>query len=165
MHINGKISYDELEQLIFCIKNKIINSYLKKIYHYEGKWLFKFNHYSFIFEPGVSIWPGAFSEREKNLHSVCIKLRKEIGDKKILDINIADNDRTIVLEFKDFKLLFEIYSKGNIILLDELNKIVVLTRIYSECSHGKIYNIPNLKIYNIDYLIKKYYWNRIKNDE
>ena len=49
---NGKISYFELEQLTHIIRGIIVGSYFKKIYHYNGLWLLKFNHYSFIFEPG-----------------------------------------------------------------------------------------------------------------
>ena len=110
-------------------------------------WLFKFNHYSFVFEPGVSIWPGYFSQREKILHSVCIKLRKEIGDQKLLSIDIVDNDRTVVFQFKNnYKLILELYSKGNILLLDKTNTIVILTRIYPECSHGKQYTINKYKV-------------------
>ena len=56
MLVNGKISYSELEQLVFQIKGKVENSYLKKIFHYEGLWLFKFNHFQFVFEPGLNIW-------------------------------------------------------------------------------------------------------------
>ena len=41
MLVNGKISYSELEQLVFQIKGKVENSYLKKIFHFEGLWLFK----------------------------------------------------------------------------------------------------------------------------
>ena len=98
MRINGKISYNELEQLILILKEKLEGSYLKKIYHYDGLWLFKFNHDSFIYDPGNCIWIGNFTEREdgKNLHSICKKLRKEIGDRKLLSLNIFDNDRTSI---------------------------------------------------------------------
>lgn len=159
MHINGKISYIELEQLVYIFKNEITNSYLKKIYHYNGLWLFKFNHFSFVFEPGVSIWPGYFIEREKKLHSVSIKLRKEIGDKKLIGVDIVENDRTIVLQFREYKLILELYSKGNMILLDNDNNIIILTRIHSDCIHGKTYSISNYKIFDLDYSIKKYKWN------
>ena len=163
MLINGKISYQETEQLVYLLKEKITNSYLKKIYHYEGLWLFKFNHFQFVFEPGISIWVGEFAERETNLHSISIKIRKEIGDHKVLGIDLVDNDRTIVLQFKNHKLILELYAKGNIILLNEENKIIVLTRIYPNCSHGKPYEVKEFKNYD-DYQIKKYGWN-IKDKE
>ena len=164
MLINGKISYPKLEQIVFCLRDKINNSYLKKIYHYNGLWLLKFNHYSFVFEPGVSIWPGSFQEREKLLHSVCIKIRKEIGDKKVIGIDIIDNDRTVIIQFKDYKLILELYAKGNILLLNNDNSIIVLTRIYNNCSHGKIYPLQDYKEYDSHYKIDSYGW-KIKDKE
>lgn len=157
MLVNGKISYIELEQLVYQINKKVVNSYLKKIYHYEGLWLFKFNHFQFVFEPGLNIWVGDFKERETNLHSLAIKIRKEIGDQKILSFDLVDNDRTIVIRFKNHKIVLELYAKGNLILLNNENKVIVLTRIYSECSHGKTYTIKEFKDYT-DYEVLKYGW-------
>ena len=157
MLVNGKISYFELEQLVYLVKQKVENSYLKKIYHYEGLWLFKFNHFYFVFEPGINIWIGEFKERESNLHSLSIKIRKEIGDQKILSFDLVENDKTIVIQFKNHKLVLELYAKGNLILLNNENKVIVLTRIYSECSHGKLYNIKEFKDYT-DYKVLKYGW-------
>ena len=157
MLVNGKISYSELEQLVFQIKGKVENSYLKKIFHFEGLWLFKFNHFQFVFEPGLNIWAGDFKERETNLHSLSIKIRKEVGDQKILSFDLVDNDRTIVIQFKNHKIVLELYAKGNLILLNSENKVIVLTRIYSECSHGKSYQIKEYKDYT-DYHVKKYGW-------
>ena len=83
MRINGKVSYFELEQLVFIFKNSLVNSYLKKIYHYNKLFMFKFNHISFVYDRNY-LWTGTFSEREdgRKLHSLCTKLRKEIGAKK-----------------------------------------------------------------------------------
>ena len=155
MIINGKISYKELEQLSYIFHEKLINSYLKKIYHYENLWLFKFNHFSFVLEPGVSIWPGSFQKREKILHSVCTKIRKEVGDNKIINFNLIENDRTIIMEFKNnYKIVIELFAKGNLILLDDNDKILVLTRIYNKCTHGEKYifdtnNFKNFENYKL----------------
>ena len=157
---NGKISYIELEQLTYILKNIVVGSYLKKIYHYNGLWLFKFNHYSFIYEPGVAIWPGIFLERETILHSVCVKARKEIGDQKVLSIDILENDRTIVLSFNRRKLVLELYAKGNMILLNEEDRVIVLTRIYPECSHNSLYPLKQYKTFSEkEYLVHKYDWS------
>lgn len=164
MHINGKISYNQLEQLINILKKKIVDDpFLKQIYHYKGLWMFKFKRMSFVYDHGNCIWIGKFNERETNLHSISIKLRKEIGDKKVLNIDIVDNDRTIVLEFRDYKLIFEVYSKGNIILLNKENKIIVLTRLYHNCYHNMIYKLGEFKVFD-NYDILKFGW-KIKNNE
>ena len=145
MLIDGKMSYNEIEQLVFLLKEKVVDSYLKNIYHYEGLWLFKFNHFSFVFVPGLAIWIGDFAERETNLHSISIKIRKEIRDHKVIGLDLVDNDRTVVLQFHNHKVILELYAKGNLILLNNENKIIVLTRIYPNCSHGKDYTIKDYK--------------------
>ena len=168
MRINSNISYNELEQLIKVLKDKLEGSFLKKIYHYNGLWLFKFNHESFIYDPGNTLWIGSFSEREdgKNLHSISKKLRKEIGDQKLLSLNIFNNDRTIVLEFYKNKLVFEMYAQGNMILLNKDNKIIKVQReikkkkddsnsYYRE--HGMEYSIEEFKDFN-NYKLDRYGW-------
>ena len=158
MILNGKLSYTELEQLIFLLKDNIINTYLKKIYHYDNMWLFKFNNFSFTFEPGVSLWPGSFSEREKVIHSVCSKIRKEVGDNKVIGLDIVNNDRTVVIQFYNHKIILELYAKGNLILLNNDNNIIVLTRIYTDCSHGKPYMLKEFKSFDVNFNIQQYNW-------
>ena len=99
MLINGKMSYNEIEQSVFLMKDKIVGSYLKKVFHYKGMWLFKFNHFSFVFEPQAGIWPGTFTERETNLHSISVKIRKDVGDHKITGFDLVAEDRTIIIQF------------------------------------------------------------------
>jgi len=174
MKLNGKISYLELEQLVFVLKKNIVNSYLKKIYHYQSLWLFKFNHHTFIYDPGVTIWIGTFTEREdgKNLHSICKKFRKELSDRKIISVDIVNNDRTMVISFYDYKLVFELYSQGNMILLDKNNKIVKVHReIKSKKGeknnyvreHDMEYNIDTLKNYD-NYITKQYIWKKLNQE-
>lgn len=159
MKLDGKIKYEEILLLINEWKDIIIGNYMKNIYHYEGLWMFKFNKFNFVFEPGISIWPGSFDPREKNIHSICIKLRKEIVDKKIINFNVNQNDRTIIFEFSNKKfLILEIFAKGNLILCDENKKIIVLTRPNSFTIHGNIYNI-NLNNENVEN--KFYEWKKI----
>lgn len=162
MKLDGKIKYEEILHLLHELKKIIIGNYIKNIYHYEGLWMFKFNKFNFVFEPGISIWPGTFEPREKNIHSICIKLRKEIVDKKIKNFLVNQNDRTIIFEFFNGKFLcLEIFAKGNLILCDENKKIIVLTRPNSFTIHGNIYNI-NLNLENVE---NKYFEWKKKNYE
>lgn len=156
MLVNGKMNYNELEQIIYHLRTEVVNTFLKNIYHYEGRWLFKFNKVSFVFEPGIGIWPCSFNEREINIHSVVTKIRKEIKDHKVVSIDIINNDRTVVLETYNHKIVLELYAKGNLILLDKNNIIIVLTRIYPECSHGKEYEIKKYNDFT-NFESKKYY--------
>jgi predicted ribosome quality control (RQC) complex YloA/Tae2 family protein len=87
----------------------------------------------------TSLWVGQFEDREKDIHSVCRKLRLEIGDRKVEDLFILEKDRTVVFSFRDFYLILECYAKGNVILTDKERKIIVLTRIYGDISHNKVF--------------------------
>jgi len=174
MRINSKISYDELEQLIKVLKDKLVDTYLKNIYHYNGLWEFKFNYDSFIYDPGNTFWIGKFKEREdgKNLHSISKKLRKEIKDKKLINLNIFNKDRIVVLEFYKNKLIFELFDKGNMILLDENNIVIKVQReikkkkensssYYRE--HGMNYQLKEYKDFE-NYKLVRYGW-KVKNFE
>lgn len=133
------ISYNELHNLVLSVKNDITNTFLKNVYHFENKWMFKFNKVSLVFDPKNKLFIGEFEEREKNIHSVCRKLRLTLGDKKVLNIGILNKDRTVVFEFQNNYLILENYAKGNIILTDKEYTIIVLTRIYNNISHGNKY--------------------------
>lgn len=149
MKQNTRLTYEELHGLITELKPILVNSFLKQIYHFENKWMFKFSNFSLVYEvSSTSLWVGQFEEREKDIHSVCRKLRLEIGDRKVEDLFILEKDRTVVMSFRDYYLILECYAKGNVILTDKERKIIVLTRIYGDVSHHKTY--PEFVINNID---------------
>ena len=51
-------------------------------------------------------------------------LRKRLSNKKVLSFKQHGFDRIIVMELEGFFLIFELFAKGNVILLDE-NKIIL----------------------------------------
>lgn len=157
MKFGSRLSYQELEDFIFSLQEKVTGHFLKNIYHYKGKWLFKFQHISFVYD-GQTIWNGTFQEREdKNLHSLCIKLRKEIGDRKVLSLHLLKGDRTICFEFESYYLILECYAKGNLLLLEkETKKIIILTRMYENYRHHSIYPTFSFHIYPCEYTKKRY---------
>ena len=163
MHINGKNNYNEIENLVYELKSYIENQYLQNIYHYNNIWLFKFKTKSIVYEHGAGLFIGTFTEREKNLHSICIKIRKELRGKKLFRLNIVDDDKTIIFDFGIYKIVIELYAKGNIILLDSNNKVEVLTRANPNCYHGMIYKFNDLKLFD-NYITSKYKWKN-KNSE
>jgi predicted ribosome quality control (RQC) complex YloA/Tae2 family protein len=155
MKLGNRLSYLELETLCFSFKDKV--EYLKNIYHYNGKWLFRFNKVDCIIENG-NINIGIFEEREKNIHSVCQKLRQTVVGKKILSVDIVKNDRTLVFEFVEYFVVIELFAKGNIILLDKNQNIIVLTRIHKNIRHGNKYE---WKEFQTEFILRKCIW---KND-
>lgn len=157
MKYGKRLSYQEMEDFIFCLKNKIEGTFLKNIYHFQKKWLFKFSFLSLVFD-GQTIWNGTFPEREdKNLHSISIKLRKEIGDRKVLSVNLLEGNRILCIEFEYNLLLIECYAKGNIILLEKKSrKILILTRIYESYRHHSIYPEFLFRDFPLSFQPKKY---------
>lgn len=143
MKVNGRMSYEELKQLVAEIQDDLRHQQLKQIYQYKNWWMFKFQRITLVYEPAVALWVGSFTERTPpdQLHSVCIKLRKELTSSRLQNITLAASGRTLVMEFKDYNLIMELYAKGNLILTDKENKIVVLTRIHdaARTRHGEIY--------------------------
>jgi len=142
MKLDGKLNYLELCQLILEWQPIVKTNYIKKVYHWEGLWMFKFKNFSFVLEQGIGLWPGSFESRETNIHSICIKLRNEIVDKRIEEFNVNKDDRTVVMKFSNgMYLVFEIFAKGNLILLDKDLKIVVLTRPNPHSHHHDQYTL------------------------
>jgi predicted ribosome quality control (RQC) complex YloA/Tae2 family protein len=146
MKINGRINYEELYTTLAELSTSLTGKFLKKVYHYEGYWQFNFNNIQIIIEPGYNIWIGEFSEREKDLHSLCIKFRKELTEQKVVSLQIVKDSRIFAIQFRDYTLVMELYAKGNIVLLDKNNTIIVLTRIYKEITHGNTYVLENLEV-------------------
>jgi predicted ribosome quality control (RQC) complex YloA/Tae2 family protein len=161
MKYGTRIRYEELEQFVFQFKKEIEGTFLKNVYHYEGRWLFKFTNIEFVYDYS-SLWIGSFQEREdKNLHSICIKLRKELGQKKCFHVDLLENDRVVCFDFGTYCIVLEFYAKGNLLLLEkETNKIIVLTRCYEDFRNNCIYPIKPFVIFPQDYSLKKCDWNK-----
>ena len=159
MRFGSRISFNELKQVVFQLKKNVPQTFLKNVYHYERKWLFKFSTIHFVFD-FQSIWFGEFLEREnKNLHSISIKLRKELGQMKCFHVDLLENDRTICFDFGKYWLLLEMYAKGNILLIEsDTKKIVVLTRCFENFRNNVEYPMKNFHEYSQDFVVERYGW-------
>ena len=156
MKFGTRIRYDELEQCVFQFKKHIAGTFLKNVYHFEGKWLFKFSNMEFVYDYS-SLWMGNFKEREnKNLHSVCIKLRKELAQKKCFEVDLLENDRVICFDFGQYSILLEFYAKGNLLFIDsKTREIIVLTRCYGNFRNHCIYPTKSFVNFSKEYIVKK----------
>ena len=164
MKFGTRVRYEELEQIVFQLKQNITGTFLKNVYHFEGKWLFKFSNLEFVYDFS-SLYLGSFQEREdKNLHSICIKLRKELGQKKCFHVDLLENDRVVCFDFGNFSILLEFYAKGNLILIEsDTKKIHVLTRCYENFRNHCIYPMKPFIVFQKDYSSKKCAWNKQKD--
>ncbi|KAK6465222.1 hypothetical protein DFJ63DRAFT_339084 [Scheffersomyces coipomensis] len=77
------------------------------------------------------------------------KLRKHLKTRRLSKIKQIGNDRVLVLEFSDglFYLVFEFFSAGNILLLDEERKILSLHRTVNE--KGEVERYAVNEFYNM----------------
>lgn len=68
-----------------------------------------------------------------------VKLRKHLKTRRLTGIRQIGNDRTLVLQFSDglFYLVFEFFSAGNILLLDDTRKILILQRVVNDANIDK----------------------------
>lgn len=164
MKFGTRVRYEELEQVVFQLKQNIPGTFLKNVYHFEGKWLFKFSNLEFVYDFS-SLYLGSFQEREdKNLHSICIKLRKELGQKKCFHVDLLENDRVVCFDFGNFSILLEFYAKGNLILIEsDTKKIHVLTRCYENFRNHCIYPMKPFVTFQKDYPSKKCAWDKQKD--
>jgi predicted ribosome quality control (RQC) complex YloA/Tae2 family protein len=71
------------------------------------------------------------------------KLRKHLKTRRLSGIKQIGNDRVLVMQFSDgmFYLVFEFFSAGNIILLDENYKILALNRMVQEGEDNDKYGV------------------------
>lgn len=162
MKLDGRLSYDELVQLTKEIRPVLLGNYLKNIYHWDGLWMFKFNTFRFVYEPGICLWPGDFEPREQSIHSIGIKLRREIIDKKIISCNVNQGDRSVLIGFSNgLTLCLEFFAKGNVVLCDCEYRIIVLTRPNPFARHGDVYmHRPNHLEMDDENMVSRYRWHR-----
>lgn len=79
---------------------------------------------SLFFEPG-KIFLTEYKRKFPEPSAFCMFLRKHLAGQKILDIRQHDFERIIELETEGNILIFELFSRGNIILCDKSLKILM----------------------------------------
>lgn len=92
-------------------------------------------------------------ENPKTPSHFCMFLRKNLKGSRIQDIKQVNNDRILKITFskkeKNMHVYIEIFKKGNIILVDDEDKIIHALRFQSfsvrEIRPGKIYSPPKPK--------------------
>lgn len=123
---------------LLCVVKEIqglLDGKIDKIYLKEDKDLFLSLHIPNIGKKMLRVKPPTFlyltefkGEMPTQPHGYCMFLRKHLDNARIREIRLIDFERIveIVLETKSvkYRLLFEFFSKGNIILCDENYKII-----------------------------------------
>ena len=149
----------EYSALLEEAQQKIVKKYLKKIYQIDKKlFRFDFGEFSLIVQLGQYFYltknpPSA----PQNPSNFIMLLRKYINSKKLEKFYQFDFDRYYILEFSNKnKLIIEQFAKGNMILLDENDKI--LSSFYpTQVEKKSQYLYPQAKEFDLAVFIGKKY--------
>jgi len=136
--MKSKFTLPEVKTICKELNEKIINKRIQKIYDLEKKeYMLKLEGNIFILIKlgfGIFIIKDPPTERRKIPSSFCQKFRKELTNIKILELEQIYNDRVIEIKMgyrKDEifrKLIFEIYSDGNLILTNKDDLVMISYR-------------------------------------
>jgi predicted ribosome quality control (RQC) complex YloA/Tae2 family protein len=117
-----------VNELQFLVRGKIT-----QIYHQEKKELLFQLHASGEGKKLLKIVPGKFISLTKNKDTptrpsgFCMQLRKYVNNSFIKSIEQKGTERVIVIELEkqeNYKLIIELFSKGNLILIDDKDMII-----------------------------------------
>ncbi|MBN2043035.1 MAG: NFACT family protein [Candidatus Aenigmarchaeota archaeon] len=138
MEEKQEISSLDLRFLVRELRDLLVNGFIRKIYQYRTEINGKNSHqFMFdIFTPGKG---GQWLYFDKNKiflttykqaspmvpPSFCLFLRKHLNNKKILDVRQHDFDRIVEIRTQENTLIIELFSDGNVILLDGSSNIIM----------------------------------------
>ncbi len=176
------LTYFEIYHWINENKDLLVNSFVKDVKYFEKTFDFKlykkgFGTYHLIVCLPNFIFLDKQPIRNLKMHE---KLKKEIENKKVLNIESILGERIVKIEFDDKYLFIELFHNGNLVLTDKNLKIIYCF----ECREFKdrkilineIYKFPPkkyffdlsffeiLKIFNQDVEIEKFLANIIGKD-
>ncbi|KAH3903094.1 Rqc2p SCDLUD_000706 [Saccharomycodes ludwigii] len=135
------------------LQNSITGYRLTNIYNIGDstrQFLLKFNKpdskFNVIVDCGFKIYVTQFTRPIPPQPSgFVVKLRKHLKSKRLTSVRQIGKDRIIVFTFSDglYHLVFEFFSKGNVILLDSERKVLFTQRIVDdhECNVGDVYQL------------------------
>lgn len=148
-----KVSALDLQLLVAELRNSIESYRLNNIYNITDsskQYLLKFNKpdskVNVIVDCGSRIHITEYARQTPTIPSnFVVKLRKHLKSRRLTNVRQISNDRIVVFQFADgqYYLVFEFFSAGNILLLDENLKILSLQRIVKEYENavGKKYEM------------------------
>jgi len=91
----------------------------------EGLYLFKIGDSELLFEPGIRLHLTRQAlQATKSPDGFVAFLRKRLCSKPVKRISQHDTDRIVQIEAGQYRLIFEVFRRGNIILADEKGAIL-----------------------------------------
>jgi len=161
--IKNTLSNIDIFAIKFELKKLLIDGYIDNIYHIEKEtFVFKIRGkektYELIYENGVRLHITNYEiKKPKEPTAFCKMLRAFIRNSKLIDIEQKDLDRILIFHLSTkkglMKLIFELFSFGNMILVDENNTIRLTLKKRKMKDRniriGEKYEFPPSKEYNI----------------
>jgi len=138
----------EISILINEIRSQVIGLKVDKIYHYPPDEIrFKLRgerRMDLVIEAGVRFHPTSFPKESPRFpSSFAMLLRKHLEGAKLVDVEQHDFDRIVILSFQREKrkhVVAELFSKGNVILLDENFRVIMPLK--HNLKIGELYKFP-----------------------
>ena len=133
-----ELSSLELSKIITCLNNEFNEEtgkyYLNNTYQiFNNSFLFKFNHSLkdkkfLIVNPKIGIWTSEFDLKNKTAEGYVQSLRKNLTRGKIVKLEQPNGERICIITFETKKgirkLICEFFREGNLIVVDQNNKIL-----------------------------------------
>ena len=132
--INNELASLDILFLVKELREKLVGGFFKKVYQYDNA-----GSYEFIFEifaPGNQTYSLFASRSSLFLSSFkkdapqeppmfCMLLRKHLSGERIRDVRQHKFDRVVEIETGNNFLIFELFSKGNVILCDSFHRVIM----------------------------------------
>lgn len=110
-----------------------------------GKYRLKIGNENIMVEPGVRMHFTKYIEETETPDGFAQKVKKELKNSRLLEITQVNDDRIIEMRFENASLIFEMFGKGNVILVEEEKTVAALHyRKWAgrEITRGKKYTPP-----------------------
>jgi predicted ribosome quality control (RQC) complex YloA/Tae2 family protein len=97
----------------------LIGKRFEKIYKVESGYRLKIADAQILIQPGVRLHKTRFLEDTQDGDNFVKKVRVELSNSRLAAINQINNDRIVEFQFDNGNLIFEMFAKGNCILVRE----------------------------------------------
>ncbi len=124
----------------------LVGNHFSKIYMIENGYLIKIGKYSIVCNPGIHMNLTMYAEESLGLDTLCQRMRKELDNSRLLSLSQVNKDRILLMEFQDANVYFEMFGKGNVVLVK--NDLILESMKREDWSNrsvrpGNEYHLPN----------------------
>lgn len=151
------------------MREKLVGKRVDKIYQYRNYFVIKIgSDFVNVKLPDILTLSTNKIKEEFKMTNFCIYLRKKLSGKKVENIELVNNDRIVRIVFDEFVVYLEFFSKGNLIICDKTETILMAGR-YEErkgrsIKRKKTY-APPTNINPINYSDYEMVYKELKNSD